>query len=767
VLLTRIFFKFIIQEAMPPKSLLTLLIIIYSITSVTAQDLIISGFVIASNGGQPIQGATVSALNINKTTTTDELGNFRLTGFSSGSFRISVSFLGYKTIEKEISTSENRELKFSLIPSAINLTEVTVSPNKAITQSESVSGIAKLLRPVNTAQDLLQLVPGLIISQHAGGGKAEQIFLRGFDSDHGTDFNISVDGMPVNMVSHAHGQGYADFHFVIPETVDRLKVYKGPYAAQFGDFATSGTGEFFTKNSIDKNEIKTEAGMFDTYRFTGMFKLLDKKHLLSKEKENAYLAGEYVFTNSYFEQKQKFNRYNLFGKYSGMLNKTNYLTFSASTFFAHWDASGQIPQRAVDAGIISRFGSVDPTEGGQTSRTNINAILTTTTSDNAIIKNQMYYVNYFFNLYSDFTFYLNDPVQGDEINQTDRRNIFGYSGSWQKDLQLKTMTLHTTAGIGTRNDLADISLKNSKKRVVRDTIVSGDIFQQNSNTFVDFTIDINKHFSVNTGARLDYFQFNFRESNDASLSGKKSILRASPKLNFYYALNNKVQLFLKSGIGFHSNDARAVVVNKVNNSLPKAYGSEIGSEFKLGNRILCNAAFWGLYLESELIYVGDEATVETNTATKRLGIDWSVRYQLTDKLFADLDLNYNHGRLVGIPDGENYIPLAPSLTSIGGITYKQENGFNASLRYRHIDSRPANETNSVTAKGYFLLDAVISYKLNKLDIGISAENLLDVEWNQAQFDTESRLFNEPAPVSELHFTPGTPFFIKGNILYHF
>ncbi|MBK7684551.1 MAG: TonB-dependent receptor [Bacteroidetes bacterium] len=450
-----------------------------------------------------------------------------------------------------------------------------------------------------------------------------------------------------------------------------------------------------------------------------------------------------------------------------MLNAKNYLTFSASTFFAVWDASGQVPERAVKAGIINRFGSIDPSEGGETNRTNVNAILTTTTNNNAIVKNQFYFVNYYFNLYSNFSFFLNDPVRGDGINQTDQRNIFGYSGTYQKDYFISDKTLHTTFGIGTRNDLTNISLKRAEKRTVLDTIVSGKVYQQNTNSYLDFTLDITKRFSINAGTRLDYFQFNFTDDNVDSLSGTKSIVRASPKLNFYYALNNQIQFFLKSGIGFHSNDARAVVINRINNSLPKAYGGEIGSEFKLGKRILVNAALWGLYLESELVYVGDEATIETNNPTQRIGTDLSIRYQITTTLFADVDLNYNHGRLVGVPEGENFIPLAPRLTSMGGLTYKQEKGFNASLRYRFIDSRPANETNSVTAKGSLLLDAVLAYKLSKVEFGLSVENLLNTVWNQAQFDTESRLFNETDPVSELHYTPGTPFFLKGSIAYNF
>ena len=225
--------------------------------------------------------------------------------------------------------------------------------------------------------------------------------------------------------------------------------------------------------------------------------------------------------------------------------------------------------------------------------------------------------------------------------------------------------------------------------------------------------------------------------------------------------------FLKTGIGFHSNDARAVILDNVDNILPKAYGAEAGAEFKIGKTMLVNIALWELYLQSELVYIGDEGTVETNNPTQRVGTDISFKCQIIDNLYADIDLNYNHGRIVGLPKHENYIPLAPRFTSTGGLTFKQDFGINASLRYRIIDSRPANETNSIIAKGYCLLDATISHKNEKLEFGISAENLLNTSWNEAQFATESRLFDEPHSVEELHFTPGTPFFLKGFISFNF
>ncbi|MEO6305992.1 MAG: TonB-dependent receptor [Bacteroidia bacterium] len=651
----------------------------------------------------------------------------------------------------------------------INLKEVVVSDSKNNSHgTEIISQIDQQLRPTNSAQDLLRLVPGLFIAQHAGGGKAEQIFLRGFDCDHGTDFSVNIDGMPVNMVSHAHGQGYADFHFVIPETIDKLKVFKGTYNSAYGDFATSGAGEFSTKNNIGKSMIKLEGGQFDTYRAMAMIDLLQGNHLFTKRNENFYVAGEYNYANSFLENKQHFKRYNIFSKYTAQLGENNFLSFSASTFNSGWDASGQIPTRAVDDGSISRFGSLDATEGGQTSRTNANLILTTALRNGGIIKNQAYYSYYDFNLYSNFTFFLHDSVNGDQIDQTESgRNMYGYKFSYEKSSSLFDKNLKTIFGAATRIDDGDVSLRHSVKRVILDTISAGHLFQQNASVYIDETLYLTEKFSINTGLRFDYFDFSFQNFQYDSLSGIKQAPKLSPKLNLYYDASNNVQFFIHAGYGFHSNDARSVVLKTSERNLPTALGYEVGSTFKLGKRILVNTALWGLDLQNELVYVGDEAIVEITGATRRLGVDLLARFQITDQLFADVDLNYNHGRYINLQEGENYIPLAPSLTSTGGLSYKRAKGLNASIRYRYLNTRPANEDNSVKAVGYFLLDAVVNYTTSKFQIGITAENLLNTKWNQAQFDTESRLRNETQAVSELHYTPGTPFFLKGSITFFF
>lgn len=735
-----------------------------------AQTARIKGTISDSASRNAIPGASLRVDDRTSGTGTNALGQFQLCEIPSGTHTIKVSCIGYEAKTFTVTLEDNQKKTMTIVLNEKNTTlkEVTVQSGEADQSSLVINHIDRQLRPANSAQDLLTLVPGLFIAQHAGGGKAEQIFLRGFDCDHGTDFNVSVDGMPVNMVSHAHGQGYADFHFVIPETVDRLNAWKGPYYAAFGDFATAGAGQFFTKNSIDKNLIRVGYGDFNTQRVLAMVDLLHGEHLLSKQPESAYIAVDYNYADSYFESPQHFSRFNIFGKYTGRLNERNLLSFSASGFSSKWNASGQIPERAVEQGLITRFGSIDNSEGGTTGRNNVNLQLVTDAGHNSLIKNQIFYSYYRFNLFSNFTFFLNDSINGDEINQTEKgRNIYGYNGSYERNDALGTKNLKSVIGIGTRIDDSELSLRHAVQRVILDTIVAGRMQEQSIFSYLDETITLGNGWVVNGAVRVDHFNFGFDDRYADSITGNAARTRVSPKLNVYYNVTPAVQVFAHAGYGFHSNDARSVVQRLAGESLPKALGYEAGSTFKPTSSLIINAAVWGLNLENELVYVGDEGVVEINGATQRLGVDLALRWELTSWLLADVDFNYNHGRFIDLPEGENFIPLAPQMTSTGGLTVRQEKGFSAGLRYRHVGSRPANENNTVTAKGYFLLDALANYTMDRFAFGLSAENLLNAEWNQAQFDTESRLKNEAQPVDELHFTPGTPFFLKGSFTYYF
>jgi hypothetical protein len=755
--------------------LLLVAALLYSSLCAAQNSASLHGTVVDSLSAQPLVGVSVSLdgqSSSTASTSTDALGQFRLTKLVAGTYKLRLGALGYRSRTQSLTlvSNDKQGLTLPLATTNLNLAEVTVSqpfdPNQTLA---AISHIDQTLRPINSAQDLLRLVPGLFIAQHAGGGKAEQIFVRGFDADHGTDFSVNIDGMPVNMVSHAHGQGYADFHFVIPETVEQLKVYKGPYTARFGDFATAGAGEFSTKTNLDHSQVKLEIGRFDTRRALVMLDLLGQHHLFSKKAESAYVATEYYFTNSYFDNPQHFKRFNGMLKYTGQLNDNTSLTLLGSHFNSNWDASGQIPDRAVTEGLISRFGSLDPSEGGSTNRTNAYAILTTALPHEATLRQQVYYSRYNFSLFSNFTFFKNDPVNGDEIDQTDHRNLYGYTGTYERDNRLGRRNLHTTFGLGTRIDDAALGLRHAAQRQILDTVSTGRLYEQRLSGYLDETLELTDRLTVNAALRADVFVFQFRGQKADSaagfvpLTGRVTRGRVSPKLNFYYQLSPAVQLFVRSGLGFHSNDARGVVQGTGSyNALPRALGYEAGSTFKPVPSLVVNAAFWALHLQDELVYSGDEGTTESVGPTQRFGLDVSGRYQVSSRVFLDADFNYSHGRLVDAPAGENYIPLAPTFTSIGGITLKNSSGFSASLRYRHIDSRPAQEDNAIRARGYFLLDAVASYTRPRFQLGATAENLLNVQWNEAQFATDSQLRGETTSVNELNFTPGTPFYIKMN-----
>ncbi|MGV8813587.1 MAG: TonB-dependent receptor plug domain-containing protein [Gelidibacter sp.] len=287
--------------------------------------------------------------------------------------------------------------------------------------------------PVNTAQDLLRKVPGLFIAQHAGGGKAEQIFLRGFDNDHGTDVSVTADGIPVNMVSHAHGQGYADLHFLIPETIKDIDFGKGAYYADKGDFNTSGYVNFTTFDKLKNNLVKLEGGSFNSMRAVTMINLLNR----DVEDKNFYVASEFSYSDGPFDIKQNFNRVNIMAKYSKWIDNKQYLSILGSTFSSGWNASGQIPERAVKEGLISRWGSIDPTEGGSTSRSNFAINYRNIRNDDEEISSNLFYSKYDFNLFSNFTFFLNDLVYGDEIEQTDNRSIYGFDNKYIRRFDLE------------------------------------------------------------------------------------------------------------------------------------------------------------------------------------------------------------------------------------------------------------------------------------------------------------------------------------------
>ena len=727
----------------------------------------IQGYISDADSKTPLAGASIN-ISGNKGDNSDMFGMFNIPAVNPGQYEMTVSHIGYKTeiILVEVKPALHSTISVNLKRANLDLAEVRVNSKKN-SALNTISAVDIRLRPVNTSQDVLRIIPGLFIAQHAGGGKAEQIFLRGYDIDHGTDINVSVDGMPVNMVSHAHGQGYADLHFLIPETVEKVNFDKGPYQAGKGNLATAAFVEFNTKDFLDDNTIKLELGDFNSKRAVGLLKIFNKQ--TEKNRQQFYAASEYSATDGYFDSPQNFHRFNIMGKYNAWFGNQSQLTVLASAFDSKWDASGQVPDRAVKAGIITRFGSIDNSEGGNTNRTNVTIRYNKQWKNNWKTTDQLYFTNYHFNLYSNFTFFLEDRVNGDEINQRESRNIFGYTTAASKSYFLGNKKTAIEFGAGFRADnVKDIALAKAIKRVFLNYVQLGDVKEANGFFYVNNDIELSDKLNLNVAARYDYFKFRYKDKlAGATAFSQQTRGVVSPKINISYAPNQKIKFYLNNGIGFHSNDTRVILANNADDILPRVLGTDLGVIMKPNKNLIVKTALWHLYSEQEFVYVGDAGIVEPGGKTRRLGIDVSARYQFNKWLFSDIDINLTRARAIEEAKGENYVPLAPSFTSIGGLTARAPNGFSGSLRYRLIGKRPANEMNTAEAEGYFLLDMVLAYRIKKFELNVSVENMLNREWREAQFDTESRLKFETDPVSEIHYTPGTPQYVKAGMIFHF
>ncbi len=708
----------------------------------------------------------VKVQTISNVSTSNENGEFSITP-SKFPVKLIFSLKGY--IPKTITLKKaKRNLQVHLEREATQLSEIVIDSKSDRTLGvQKVSKISLQLRPISSAHDYLRTVPGLFIAQHAGGGKAEQIFLRGFDNDHGTDFAVLVDDIGVNLSSHAHGQGYADLHFLIPETVQTADYYKGPHEVSLGNYAVSGAAKFSSKDKLNRNLVKLEYGQYNFARALAMISLVNQNDFLTKNEESAYIAIEGTFNKSFFESDQNLRRLNTFTKYNVSLSKNHELKTSISTFHSDWNASGQIPLRAVQSGFIDRFGAIDDQEGGDTKRIHLNIQLNSEISDRTNLTNQLYYVSNKYNLFSNFSFFQNDPVNGDMVHQVEDRNIYAYQGNLVVKNAFEIPNSVTTLGWSVQYNQNDIGLNNTVGRTLRNVVNKFEFKETNYGLFLKERIQITNKITALAGVRGDFFNFNSTELFPTPQKGNTTAFRLSPKLNIYYDATENLQLYAKASSGFHSNYSNAAVTNKNVSPLPRAIGYDLGTEFKIGKNFVGNLAAFYLQSDAEFVFGSDGFEFENKGRSRRIGSEASFRYQPFPYFWLDTDLNYSLGTLLDAPKTENKIPTAPRFTSTGGATIRLQNGINGSLRYRYLGERPLIEDESVIGQHYFITDLVVNYTTSKYQIGLSIENLFDNEWREAVFYDSSQLQGEPQPVDDIHFTPGTPFLGKLSFTYFF
>jgi hypothetical protein len=747
---------------------LLLSILVLASWAASAHQGSVRGIVRDGRSGLPLEGVNVYAAPGGASAVTNAFGAFFLSGIEPGRYVITMTHIGYEPVLRDIKVEDGitTDITGTMKLAGIQLGDVTINAKRDDATLSTISAIDIRLRPVNTAQDMMRMAPGLFIAQHQGGGKAEQMFLRGFDIDHGTDVAISVDGMPVNMVSHAHGQGYADLHFVIPELVESMSFGKGPYQIDKGNLATAGWVGFKTKDHLDQSFFRLEGGSYGYYRAVAGIDLLGEAG--AARNEGAYIAGEFGYNRGYFDRPQDFSRINLIGKYTRNLGGDRLLSVSASGFSSSWDASGQIPERAVASGLIGRFGEIDK-ESGSTSRYNLNIQYTQAISRNETFKSNLWASRYAFSLFSNFTFFLDDTANGDQIHQQESRFLAGYNAEYTNEWHIGGMQTRTQAGAGFRHDAtSNRELSHTRNMTeVLEPVALGDIHETNAFGYLSQAFYLLPNLVANAGTRFDFFNHAYTDkltTERTTASATTAIF--SPKCGIYYNFGSSGRVYLNAGIGFHSNDTRVVVAQNGEDVLPLARSADLGVTLKPFPKMLVSAAVFHLDLEQEFVYVGDEGVVEPAGRTRRDGADLSLRCEILKWLFFDADFNYTHARARNEARGEDYIPLAPVFSTIGGLTFRKGD-FSGSLRYRHLGDRPANEDNSVVARAYTVCDLTAAYARNRWELGFQIQNLFDVAWNEAQFDTETRLRHEPASISEICFTPGTPFFLKLSGVFRF
>jgi outer membrane receptor protein involved in Fe transport len=693
------------------------------------------------------------------------------------------------------------------------LKEVVVEATRPLSaaSSDEIRARDYEMRPHATTQEILNNVPGLVVAQHQGGGKATQYLIRGFDADHGTDFAVFVDDLPVNLVSHAHGQGYADLNFLIPETVDHLQLYKGPYFAQFGDFANAGALNIVTKDEVPESYGRAEGGSFDTQRYVAVAspKLSWVKSLL---------AAQAYFTNGPFVNPQHYARYNVFTKFTLTPTPESKINLSGSVYDGNWDGSGQIPLRVVSQGFYAdpalpgggrpfgRFDSIDPSEGGGSDRENLNLHYTYTPTDQDTWWVQMYASRYKLQLFSDFTFFKDSGLRfigangtvidtcrgmamctapinptssyipGDGIEQNDQRQLYGARARYTRFWALGNVALQSQIGVETRNDEISLGLHRQVRRQRFFTVNELNVHESSVSGYIQHQIFLTDWIRIEAGLRGDVFFVDGENRLPAQgsdpnfepqrIAGNTMASIVSPKANVIITPVASTDLYFNFGEGFHSNDARDALTAKANPAeagdvsslLVKSIGYEMGARTRQFDRLDAAAALWLLDLDSELVFSGDAGGQETGAGgnfqpsgpTRRWGVDFETRYRFTDWLFMDYDLTWADPRF----KNGDAIPLAPTLLMNGGLTTEFSNGFSAALRVRFLDDRPAIEDRSLTARGYTLLDLIGKYRWHNVEASLALLNLTDTDWREAQFSDTTCVRGEVGSLSGCSARPG-------------
>jgi len=612
-------------------------------------------------------------------------------------------------------------------------------------------------RPLLRPGEVLEYVPGVIITQHSGDGKANQYFLRGFNLDHGTDFRTTVVHMPVNMPTHAHGHGYSDLNFLIPELISRVSYKKGPYFADEGDFSSAGSAEIFYHTKMKQGIASVGIGNGD-YRRALAANSFDAG-------AGHMLYGVELFSNDGpWQNPADTRRLNGVLRYSQGTNADGY-TVTGMAYQGKWNATDQIPRRATESGLISRFGTIDPTDGGRSERYSL-SFDRHKALGNGEFHMDAYAIKYRLKLFSNFTYFTNDPVNGDQFEQSDERTVFGINPSWTLTGKWGERQFINSFGVDLRRDhIGSVGLYNTVARERLGTVRADKVRQTGLGAYFQNTLQWSEHLRTVAGARTDFYG----ATVDSDLAANSDSTRAritSPKVNVIFGPFARTEYFFNYGHGFHSNDARGTTITldpgtlapaeKVP-ALVKTRGAEFGVRTELVPGLQSSLSLWRLTLASELIFTGDAGTTEASRASLRRGIEWSNRYIPRPWLIVDLDLSASRAEFTDADPAGNAIPGAIDKVASFGVTLNDIGRWSLAGHLRYFGPRPLIEDNSQRSQSSINVALRAAYRLHpNLRLHFDVHNLFNRKASDIDYFYASRLRGEPAPVDDIHFHPAEP-----------
>jgi hypothetical protein len=553
--------------------------------------------------------------------------------------------------------------------------------------------------PASRPGEVLEAVPGLVITQHSGEGKANQYFLRGFNLDHGTDLAITVDGMPVNMRTHGHGQGYADINFLIPELIRSMQIRKGPYYADEGDFSSAGAVNIRLIDTQNPGLAQGTIGMFGYGRALAIKSL--PANLQPGLAGNVLMAVEATAYDGPWDVSDNIRKWNGVVRYSEG-TETDGFTVTGMGYSNRWTSTDQIAERAVTSGLIDRFGSLDPSDGGDTSRLSLSTRFAQSSSY-GLTAVEAYAIRSTLTLFNNFTYFLDDPVNGDQFSQLDRRTVLGFHAHHTFKGRFGPFDSETRVGIQGRFDDIEVGLNKTIQRTTLSTVRLDNVQEDSIGVYWQNTTRWTDWLRTVTGLRSDWFQASVDSDNPLN-SGNADASIASPKFGVVLGPFYKTEFFFNAGTGYHSNDVRGVTIAvDPNTGLPadkvpflvRAKGAEVGVRNTAIEGLETSVALFALDYASELLFVGDAGTTEPSRPSRRVGVEWTNHYKPVSWLAFDLDLAFTRTRFIDVDPAGDRIPGAPAWVVSGGVVFGEKTGWFGAVKARYFGPRPLIEDHSV------------------------------------------------------------------------